>query len=148
MGTQGLVFWLFGAFVIRWLGLSQPANNFFFAQHVWDRHNDEHVVDQDWGKYNTWSSYSLWMDEMKWHPFFWFTNGACPATLTYHLEHTLFPGVSYYYLPIIAPLIEEVATKYGIEYPKITSYGEMRRVQMEMYAKYSVKPSTKNVKAA
>jgi hypothetical protein len=87
----------------------------FFAQHVWDSDVSESVANTDWGKYNTLTSVSLHGESLHWwHPLFLGGNGTSPSTLTYHLEHTLFPGVNYIYLAKVAELTEAMCSKHNI----------------------------------
>lgn len=87
----------------------------FFAQHVWDREVGEEAVNQDWGKHNAETSVSL--RGMERHPVCWgppWMAGATPSTVTYHLEHTLFPGVTYANLPKIARIVDTACAEFGV----------------------------------
>merc|ERR1719210_326380 len=90
----------------------------FFAQHAWDEHEDESISNTNWGYYNLKGTFSIHPNG-SWRPMFWGYNGACPSTLSYHVEHTLFPGIPFAYHSYIASTVEEVAKKYGYEYRKI-----------------------------
>ena len=114
----------------------------FFAQHVWDRSTPEEIVDTDWGRYNNNSSFSLWNNNT-WNPTFWFAGGACPATLSYHCEHTLFPGINYSLLPQVAKINEEVCAKHGLPYNKLDGLGHCKEVYDGFLEKYSKPPSKK-----
>jgi len=46
------------------------------------------------------------------------------GALNYQVTHHLFPSVSPYHYPAIAPIICRVARKHGITYEKVTTYGE------------------------
>jgi hypothetical protein len=90
------------------------------------------------GAAQTRGRYSLWGQSMQFHPFLWFYgNGCCPSTLTYHLEHTLFPGVSYLHLSAVAPVVEQACQDHGLPYNKINGMADLRRrfkYQLEKHA--------------
>jgi hypothetical protein len=87
----------------------------FFAQHDWDSQISEDTANLDWGRYNTITSISLHGESFCWwHPLLLGGDGTSPSTLTYHLEHTLFPGVNYLYLNKVAVITERVCKKYNI----------------------------------
>ena len=117
----------------------------FFAQHVWDHHHiDEDVVNIDWGRYNATTTYSWWpqqRDNMM-LSFLWCNeDGATPATLTYHLEHTLFPGLNYLHLPKIAPTVRDTCKEFGIKYNGLYGYRtvlETRKAMLEASAQVSL----------
>jgi fatty acid desaturase len=95
----------------------------FWAQHDWESNISEELADTDWLKYNAITSRSVQGEAMMWHPTLWgYPKGACPSTLTYHLEHTLFPAVNYMYLPRIASICETTLQEYGIPYHKFNGY--------------------------
>jgi len=100
----------------------------FFAQHVWDREVGEEEVNQDWGKHNAETSVSL--RGMESHPACWgmpWMAGANPSTLTYHLEHTLFPGVAYANLPKIARIVETTCAEFGVGCDVLVGGSKLRR---------------------
>jgi hypothetical protein len=111
---------------------------FFFAQHTWHATIAQTDADADWGAAQTRGCYSLWGESMQFHPILWFYgNGSCPSTLTYHLEHTLFPGISYLHLPAIAPVVEQACQDHGLPYNKINGMADLRRrfkYQLEKHA--------------
>jgi fatty acid desaturase len=95
---------------------------FFYCQHRWELTNPEHECRLDWGAYHAKLSVSLWGQYFLWHPLFWgYGQGTSPSTLSYHLEHTLFPGINYSYLQLIAPVCEQLCQEHDIEYYKYTS---------------------------
>ena len=113
----------------------------FWAQHVWDQPIDS-AGDEDWGRHNASSCYSWWPTKADayLHPFLWGTrNGASPATLTYHLEHTLFPGLSYELLPKIAPVVRQTCQQFGIPYHGLYSTQDLLRARYAKLALYSSK---------
>jgi hypothetical protein len=63
-------------------------------------------------------------------------HGTSPMTYTYHLEHTLFPCISYSLLPILAPICEKIAKKHFIKYNKITTIHELVSKQQDSLKKY------------
>jgi len=148
-GVGGYIFWAL-CIAINTMIMNNIIGVFFFAQHVWDRHTDEATARMDWGRYNTWSSFSLWNNWgnwKNWHPFFWGNEqGSCAATLTYHLEHTMFPGCNYMQLPLIAPVIERVATKWNIEYPKLVGVSACLAKYHEYLLKYGKDPAKEDFK--
>lgn len=56
------------------------------------------------------------------HENIWMTY-ACGA-LNYQVVHHLFPGVSQYHYPAIAPIIQEVCRKYKLNYVSLGSFRE------------------------
>ena len=103
----------------------------FYCQHVWSSSLTEELANKDWGKYNTETSISVIGENMTWHPLLWGYTGNTPSTLTYHIEHTLFPGVNYLYLSILSPIVQESCKKYGITYHALRSFGDMNRLYAE-----------------
>lgn len=99
------------------VGLANTFGWLFFAQHRWDVSIPEERAAEDWGRHNAETSVSLWPTN-GWHPAFWFQGRTCPATLSFHLEHTLFPSVPYLHLEAIGPVVEKCAKKHGVEYTK------------------------------
>jgi len=118
---------------------AQYLNNFllFYAQHRWHINYTPEVVNSDWGRYNADTCYSLWGENMKWHPILLGMGGHCPATLTYHLEHSLFPGVNYLYLSKVARVVEAVCKEYGYEYHKIGNYTALKNQLTNHLIQYS-----------
>lgn len=49
---------------------------------------------------------------------------AMSGSLNYQVTHHLFPSVSPYHYPAIAPIICRVAEKHGIKYPKVQTYAQ------------------------
>lgn len=93
----------------------------FFAQHVWDSDVPESLANKDWGKYNALTTISLSGESLRWwHPLYLGGNGTSPSTLTYHLEHTLFPGVNYMYLSKVAKITEIMCAKHKIRYASVS----------------------------
>jgi cytochrome b involved in lipid metabolism len=110
----------------------------FFAQHTWDQHIPQQEADADWGAAQVKGCYSLWGKNLWFHPLVWFYGGgACPSTLTYHLEHTLFPGISYLHLPGIAPVVEKACHDHGLPYNKIAGLWDLRKVFNDQLNKHS-----------
>jgi cytochrome b5 len=98
----------------------------FHCQHRWDLVSSPYDAALEWGKYHASVSASLWGEFLPWHPIFWgYGGGTCPSTLSYHLEHTLFPGISYTHLQLIAPVCEQVCKEFGVEYMKYVSLDEV-----------------------
>eukprot|EP00463_Aulacantha_scolymantha_P002235 TRINITY_DN2916_c0_g1_i1.p2 TRINITY_DN2916_c0_g1~~TRINITY_DN2916_c0_g1_i1.p2 ORF type:complete len:66 (-),score=4.89 TRINITY_DN2916_c0_g1_i1:54-251(-) len=54
---------------------------------MWDGDESDESNAADWGRANAETSISL--SGMDSHPVCWFQSGASPATLTFHLEHTI-----------------------------------------------------------
>lgn len=131
----GFYLFLVGEGLISAFSLSSSHGLYFFAQHIWDKVFDEDLVHKDWGKYNAESTYSYRPKE-PWHPLFWFSGDSCPSTLSYHLEHTLFPGINYLNLPKIAPIVEQYCAKYSIQYEKVEGYEAIWQKKHEMIKKY------------
>ena len=77
------------------------------------------------------------------NPTFWFAGGTCPATLSYHCEHTLFPGINYSLLPQVARINEEVCAKHGLPYNKLDGLDHCKEVYDGFLEKYSKPPSKK-----
>lgn len=100
----------------------------FFAQHAWDNEVGEETVNLDWGRHNAETSVSL--RGMARHPVCWGTPqmaGATPSTLTYHLEHTLFPGVAYANLPKIAGIVDATCAEFGVGCDSLAGGSRLRR---------------------
>lgn len=95
----------------------------FTAQHVWDAMETEAEQAKDWGKANCETSITL--SGTWWHPVCWGMGSANPSTLTYHLEHTMFPGMCYLNLHMITDILEEKAKKHGIKFNKMTNIHEL-----------------------
>jgi len=133
---NGLLLVMFGCGIFKVCSLYHNGGWMFFAQHIWDRHHDEAAVIKDWGKHNVDTSFSFWPNSTL-HPCLWFGNGCCPSTLSYHLEHTLFPGVNYLHLPFLAPIVERVCAKHGITYNKLEGYSDVRKEFNRFLFKYS-----------
>jgi len=118
--TQLLLPWLHGMHgLFLYLAVSffksllcHPAHQLLYGQHKWDHEVDEDTADQDWGMHNAESSMSV--RGMEWHPICWGMAGASPSSLTYHLEHTLFPGLCYLHLPKIAPVVQATLAEFGV----------------------------------
>jgi cytochrome b involved in lipid metabolism len=113
-------------FLLAWairLALNMPT--FFYAQHEWDSDIAEEVGDSDWGRYNAQTCTSLHGDSMWWHPIVWLSGGCCPGTLTYHLEHTLFPGMNYLNLAKIASICESTCKDFNVPYHRIDTYTDL-----------------------
>jgi len=108
----------------------------FFAQHKWDAHISEAEADQDWGKANCQSSVS-YQPTNSLNPVTWFQDGTCPSTLSYHTEHTLFPGVNYFYLKDIAPVIEQCAAEHGVPYHKWVGRSKLDEEYRMHFARYA-----------
>ena len=142
-GMKGVVLYLCGLIIKQNVGLF--GLQAFFAQHVWNKHFDRMDVLKDWGRANAESTFSWWgANDKWWHPCLWGTgNGACPSTLSYHLEHTLFPALNYLYFPEIAPLVEETCKEFGVTYNKLVDLDNVLRARSVMLAKYSI-PSTRS----
>jgi hypothetical protein len=120
--------------------LLTPTMVLFYAQHVWDYDVKIEEAADDWGKHICQSCVSLWGTNlslaMKLQPPF-FGLGGAHSGFTYHLEHSLFPGVNYYHLSMLAPMVEKTALEYGITYPKMTSVAELKANRSESLMKYS-----------
>jgi cytochrome b involved in lipid metabolism len=110
----------------------------FFSQHIWDNNIPDDEAKKDWGKFNAEVCGSLWGASMPWHPFFWFQSGASANTLSYHLEHTLFPGLNYLHLPYIAETVEQTCKEFGIKYNKLHNLHDFHYKFRAHLEKYSV----------
>jgi len=124
----GFGLFLAGFFVKHALVPSHGA--LFFAQHMWNNQVAEETADKDWIKHNAETSVSLrlvetspddcsnsWFSNFKAtisHPVIWGNGGASASTVTYHLEHTLFPGINYLHLPKIASIVDDCCRKHGV----------------------------------
>jgi hypothetical protein len=126
----------FGIHMLKYFFYMHQAG-LIFAQHKWDEEVDPREVNQNWGKYNALTSFSLIGENFKWHPFLWLQFGSCPSTLTYHAEHTLFPGVNYLYLPMISVVLEKLCIAHGIRYNKLNSLTELDHQYRRMLHAYS-----------
>lgn len=121
---------LWSLLVIHLMQLFVPPLWFvFYAQHDWGSHVDEATADSDWGRHNAETSMSFWGADPRnsWHPLFLGMGGANGATLSYHLEHTLFPGINYLLLPKIAPTVEQVCKEHNVKYNKLESFDELKK---------------------
>mmetsp|Transcript_12728 Transcript_12728/g.19728 ORF Transcript_12728/g.19728 Transcript_12728/m.19728 type:complete len:239 (+) Transcript_12728:1-717(+) len=114
----------------------------FFAQHVWDLEINEKESLEDWGRHNARSTYSWWPTKFDIYNniCFWFysNGGGTPSTLSYHIEHTLFPGLNYSFLPLIAPVVRQTCAKFGIEYQLLHGHGalvEERKLKCGAYGR-------------
>jgi len=110
----------------------------FWAQHVWDKDVGNDIGMKDWGKHNAETTFSWWGANDRWHPCLWGCAGACPATLSYHLEHTLFPGINYLQLPMVANIVRSTCAEFNVEYPRIWDLKDLQYQQIEMLRKYAV----------
>lgn len=139
-GPLGVILFIFGLITASYHSSSQGV--LFFAQHVWDKVIDETLANQDWGRYNAESCYSLWPVESMWarSPVLWFQFGTCPATLTYHLEHTLFPGINYLHLKRVAPIVKKCCEEFQIRYNVMYTMEELHTARQQMLIRHAVKP--------
>jgi len=99
----------------------------FYAQHYWDSNLSEETAESEWGKHNAETSVSLWGETMQWHPLLLGFGGTCPATLTYHLEHSLFPGINYLHLPVVARVTKQTCEEFGVTYHHLKDYSDLNR---------------------
>lgn len=136
-GMDGLFLYALGWYLKQLL--MADAVQLFFAQHLWDHEVDDATANQDWGRHNAETSISL--RGLEWHPAFWGMAGASPSTLTYHLEHTLFPGVSYLNLPNIAPIVESTCKEFGVSCSVVTGTKDLRSHYQAAMRQYAVPPS-------
>merc|ERR1711920_343209 len=132
-GTWG-IFWFVVASLLKWVFYCPPSE-MFFCQHAWDYEVDAATADEDWGRHNVLSSLSL--RGLEWHPVCWGMGGACPSTITYHAEHTLFPGVNYLHLPKISPIIDRTLAECGLAANVIENTTAMRSHFKAVLSKYS-----------
>jgi len=139
------VFWVAVIYTLWWPQFIEMV----WVQHIWDHpEQSQERANEDWGRVNartTWSYQGSghWLG----NPQHWgYPNEGGPTTTSYHLEHTLFPGVCWVYYPLIAPVIERCAAEFGVAYNKITSDAELKRIRVEKLRKYSVGPSARNTK--
>ena len=58
--------------------------------------------------------------------------GACSGTLSYHLEHTLFPGINYLYLPQIAPIVRQCCHDHKIAYHCLESTAQVIQARQDL----------------
>lgn len=115
----------------------------FFAQHVWDKSIPEERANEDWGRYNAETSYSYWpkasdllSQPMLWGFPFGIGVGSCSATLSYHLEHTLFPGINYLHLPSIAPVVRKCCMDHGIAYHRLDSGADVIKTRRDILTRH------------
>lgn len=59
----------------------------------------------------------------------WWMTFLCGA-LNYQIVHHLFPGVSQYHYPAIAPIVQEVCDQYGVEYVCLPGFMEAFRLHL------------------
>lgn len=138
LSWQGLACFVATAGVLMHFSLDNTYGHHFFAQHAWDISLSDETVASDWGRHNLETSLSFQpLNSMQ--PVFWFQNTCCPATLSYHVEHTLFPGVNYLNLALIAPVVEVCARDFGLSYKKIVGEAGMREYRQAMLKKYAMK---------
>lgn len=137
-GREGLICFSLIHGVKYFLCISQAG--LYFAQHKWDEVIPSSLANTNWGMYNTITSFSLIGENLSWHPFLWFQFGSSPSTLTYHAEHTLFPGVNYLYLPAISHIVQRECIKFGIRYNKLNDLRELESEYSRMLYAYSHKP--------
>lgn len=110
----------------------------FWAQHDWSSNISEELADTDWLKYNAITSCSVQGQEMMWYPTLWgYSKGSCPSTLTYHLEHSLFPAINYLYLPRIASICESTLQEHNIPYRKFMGYSDLEEKVSAKLSEYS-----------
>lgn len=141
--TQLLIVWLHGLHgVLMYLAVALlkyvllgTCDELFYGQHKWDYEIDAGVADQDWFMHNAESSASVRGQD--WNPVCWGMGGACPSSLTYHLEHTLFPGVNYLYLPKIAPVVEAALREYNVPFTVLDGHDALHRDFKETMERYS-----------
>jgi len=132
-GVQGVCLFAFGSFLKRVLLVSHAQ--IYFAQHVWDNEVDLATINEDWGKHNAETSFSL--RGIQRHPALWGMKGASAATLTYHLEHSLLPGLNYLHLPKIAPIVQATCKEFGIDYHMVDGPEDLRLQYQEYMTKYA-----------
>ena len=132
---------VFLAIVKEYIGYN--PGQVFFAQHVWDEGIPEERSNADWGRYNAETSYSYWpkFSDMLLQPMLWgfpfgLGVGSCPSTLSYHLEHTLFPGLNYLHLPSIAPLVRQCCQDHGIAYHCLDSGADVIKARADILARH------------
>lgn len=113
----------------------------FFSQHVWSSSIQEELANTDWGKYNTETTISLLGENMQWHPLLWGYSGNTPSTLTYHIEHTLFPGVNYLYLSRLSPIVRATCNDFGITYHTLRNYTDLNKLFVHTCVKFSTSTS-------
>jgi fatty acid desaturase len=137
-GWTGLKCFLFMVPLKEYLGI-YPYHA-FFSQHVWDKEISEKEANKDWGRHNAETSYSWWPS---WPVAFSCTRffgdlleGHSPATLTYHLEHTMFPGINYLYPPRFAPIRRSTCAEFGITYNGLYSFKEVDATRQGLLVKY------------
>ena len=120
----GMLVFLFGRLCIQFTSL----HLLFFCQHRWDICYSEEKVNSDWGRYNAETCVSLSGSTgiMYYLPQVIGNLGTNPATLIHHLEHTLFPGVNYLYLPRVAKICNELCQKHKIPYNEVI--GDMQLI--------------------
>jgi len=122
VGFHGVCLYALGA-LLKFIAVGSHAE-LFFAQHIWDKDIDLSTVNNDWGKHCVETAASL--RGVSWNPVMWGFNGADPSTLTYHVEHSLFPVLSCLHLPKIAPLVQATCREFGVEYRPVTGLTELR----------------------
>jgi len=56
--------------------------------------------------------------------------------VTYHLEHTLFPGLNYLLLPDVAPIVRSTCEECGITYNGLYSYSQVLKTRQQKLVLY------------
>ncbi len=118
------------------LSLLTTFGEWFFAQHRWEIRLPEDLARKDWGRYNLETTCSF-QPTHSLHPFTWFQDGTNGSTLSYHTEHTLFPGMNYLYTKEVAPIIEKCANEFGFEYFKLVGASTLSKYRSSSMEKYS-----------
>eukprot|EP00929_Paragymnodinium_shiwhaense_P050788 TRINITY_DN2557_c1_g1_i2.p1 TRINITY_DN2557_c1_g1~~TRINITY_DN2557_c1_g1_i2.p1 ORF type:complete len:514 (+),score=65.74 TRINITY_DN2557_c1_g1_i2:68-1609(+) len=108
----------------------------FFAQHMWNVLRTEREGNTDWARHNAETSNSL--RGMEYHPVAWLNAGASPSTITYHLEHTLLPGVNYLHLPKIAAIVDETCAEFNVHANVVTGGDDLRKFYRAALQKLAV----------
>jgi hypothetical protein len=137
-------FWIFA--IVLAIRIPTSALVLFFAQHDWESDVSEQVANTNWGYYNAKTSMSLVGENIRWHPLTWGYSGNCPSTLTYHLEHTLFPGVNYLHLSKIASTCEKTCREFNVPYNKINDFTHLNKCFADTCIRGAVAGDGKNDK--
>merc|ERR1712113_646750 len=96
--------------------VSHVSTNVLWPEPIYDKLNDKLLIKGEWAKLQIETSVDY--GHQSWMCTFW--SGA----LNYQSIHHLFPSVSQYYYPQIAPIIMKICKKYGVQFNHLPTFTE------------------------
>eukprot|EP00161_Ancyromonas_sigmoides_P009243 TRINITY_DN2292_c0_g1_i1.p1 TRINITY_DN2292_c0_g1~~TRINITY_DN2292_c0_g1_i1.p1 ORF type:complete len:513 (+),score=203.63 TRINITY_DN2292_c0_g1_i1:222-1760(+) len=120
---------IFGLFLIAemctgwYLALNFQVSHVSTAAVFPDRHNEKEMAKLEWARLQVATSVDYAHDQ----PLMTFLCGA----LNFQTVHHLFPSVSQYLYPQIAPIVREVCKEHGVEFNYLNTFGEALKGHVE-----------------